>query len=373
MKKIKVRALLGSWQGYQEIVNYPPKGIEYQGISKGTSQGTYYESKKMKEFLSRIIQKIKISRMIFVKPGNYDLIHSSRGIIPLNKKPWVMDVEHAFSFTGLDPKLLKRKGIKKFVERKLAQKNCKALLCHCEASKKSFFKFLDCKKFKDKIDVLYPASHIVPIKKKSHKKIRILCILSLFRHKAGLQVLKAFSELEKKYNNIELWMRSDVPKELRKKYNSKNIRYMPYFGEILSREKLLEDIYGNCDIFLYPTFCDSFGYSQIDALVAGLPIIGTNMFAVPEVVEEGKNGLIIEIPGYDVNSGIQEHLITNMTKDEEERFVSDMVKAIEKLVKNKKLREKMGKESFKLVSEGKFSIKERNKKLRKVYEDALRK
>ena len=42
------------------------------------------------------------------------------------------------------------------------------------------------------------------------------------------------------------------------------------------------------------------------------------------------------------------------------------------LIENKKLREKMGKNSFKLVDTGKFSIKKRNKKLRRIYDEALK-
>ena len=45
MKKIRVKAIFGTWQGYQEIVNYPPEGIEYVGISKETSKGNYYEKR----------------------------------------------------------------------------------------------------------------------------------------------------------------------------------------------------------------------------------------------------------------------------------------------------------------------------------------
>ena len=84
MKKIKVKPVFGTHQIYQEIANYPPKNVEYVGIGKSTKRGEYYQSKKIKEKLGAILQKLKIPRVIFVGPGDYDLIHSSRGIIPLN-------------------------------------------------------------------------------------------------------------------------------------------------------------------------------------------------------------------------------------------------------------------------------------------------
>ena len=373
MNKIKIRPIFGSHQIYQEIVNYPPKRIEYVGIGKGTKKGRYYQSKKIKEKIGFLLQKLKIPRMSFVKPGNYDLIHSSRGIIPLNKKPWVMDVEHVHSFFGLNPHLIKNKFLKRFIEGKLSSKNCKAILCHCEATRQAFFYYLDCSKFKDKIKVLYPASHIIPIKKTKHNKIRILTVLSLFYHKGGPQILEAFSKLEKKHKNIELWIKSDVPDNFRKKYNSKNIKYFPYFGEVLSRERLLKDIYSKCDVFIYPSFCDSFGYSLIDALTAKLPVVTTNIFAIPEIIKNNKNGFVIKIPNYNLRDKfLQVHPYQKINSSDNKKIVDELVNNLEKLIKSKKLREKMSEESFKLIKSGKFSIKKRSEKLRKIYEEALK-
>jgi len=276
-KKIRVKQIFGGHQIYQEIVNFPPKDVEYLKVSKETEEGEYYESKRLKEKLGAMLQKLKIPRMMIVKPGDYDLIHSSRGIIPIqlwNKKPWVIDMEHVHSFFGLNPYLIKNKLLKKFVEKKLASKYCKRVLCHCEATRRAFFHYLDCSKFKDKIKVLYPSSHIIPMKKKPHKKIRILTVMSIFYGKAGLQVLKVFSRIQKKYPNVEFWIRADVPEKLKKKVGLKNVNYMDYFNNIVPREELIKSVYAECDIFFYPTLVDSFGYSLIDAMVAKLPIIG---------------------------------------------------------------------------------------------------
>lgn len=373
MRPIRVKALFGAWQGYQEIVNHPPEGVKYVGISGETKKGEYYQRKKIKEKVSVLIQKLKIPRIIFIWPGKYDLIHSSRGIIPITNKPWVMDIEHVHSFFGLNPNLIKKKFWKKFIEKRLASKNCRGILCHCEATRKSFYYYLDCNKFKEKIKVLYPASQLFPIKKDKHKKIRILSVISIFNNKSGPQILKAFSELNKRYSNIELWFKADTPITLKRRYLSKSIKYAGYLNEIIPRRNLLEDFYFKCDIFLYPTLTDSFGYSLIDALVAKLPIISTNLFAVPEIVEDGKNGFIIKIPGYDLNKEYsQGHPWTTLKGENEKRFIKDLIINLEKLIKNKKLREDMGKESFKKVEKERFSIEERNKKLKKIYEEALK-
>jgi len=373
IKQIKVKTIFGGHQIYQEIVNYPPQGVEYLGVSKETVSGKYYESKKMKEKLGAMIQKLKVPRMIYVKPGNYDLIHSSRGIIPLNRKPWVIDMEHVHSFFGLNPKLIKNKFWKKFIEKKLASKYCKGILCHCEATQKAFFHYLDCSKFKDKIKVLYPSSHIIPIKKKISDKIRILAVLSCFDAKAGPQVLKVFSKIEKKYPNVEFWIRADVPEQMKKKFNLKNVKYMKYLGDIIPREKLLKDIYSECDILFYPTLCDSFGYSLIDAMIAKMPIVGTNLFAVPEIVKDGENGIIVKIPSYKLKEGyVQSFSQSKMRGKTEKKFIADCYGALVKLIESKSLREAMGQKSFGRISKGNLSINARNKKLEKIYEKAIK-
>jgi glycosyltransferase involved in cell wall biosynthesis len=374
-KKIKVKQIFGGHQIYQEIVNFPPRNVEYLKVSRETGEGKYYESKKLKEKLGAMLQKLKIPRMMIIKPGNYDLIHSSRGIIPLqfwNKKPWVIDMEHVHSFFGLNPHLIKNKFLKKFIERKLSSKYCKKILCHCEATRQAFFHFLDCEKFKDKIEVLYPSSHISTFKKDPHKNIRILAIMSIFYGKAGIQVLKVFSKIQKEYPNVEFWIRADVPKKLKKEAGLKNVKYMNYFGNIIPREDLIKSVYSKCDIFFYPTLVDSFGYSLIDAMTTKLPIVSTNLYAVPEIVQDKKNGLIVKIPGYDLRKEYSQSFPWDTVIGKtEEKFVDDCYNSLSKLIQNKQLRERMGASGFERISNGDLSISARNKKLRKTYGEAI--
>ena len=53
----------------------------------------------------------------------------------------------------------------------------------------------------------------------------------------------------------------------------------------------------------------------------------------------------------------------------------EIIKKIEEkaslLIENKKLREKMSKNCLKTIKDGKFSIRERNKKLKRIYGEAL--
>ncbi len=367
-KKIKVRTVFGAHQIYQEMANHPPKNVKYGGLKSSTESGRYYQTKKVTSKLSKIFQFFHVPRMIYIPNANEDLIHSSRGILILNKNQWVMDIEHPASFAGLNLKLWKNsKMLKNIVKKKLESAHCKKIMFHCKASLEFMRKSLDCSKIQDKMTVLYPATHLIKLRAKKHKKIVILAVLSLFYEKGGLQALEAFSKLEKEHKNIELWIKSDVPEEIKKRYSSQNIRYFPYKSEILTREQLLKKYYAKADIFLYPTFADTFGYSLLDAMIAKLPIVASDNFAVPEIVKNGKNGFLVHTP-----ISYAEKPYDDECKKVNEKYALELAEKLQILVKNTSLIKNMGKHGFNLVKNGKFSIKERNKKLGRIYSEAIK-
>jgi glycosyltransferase involved in cell wall biosynthesis len=57
------------------------------------------------------------------------------------------------------------------------------------------------------------------------------------------------------------------------------------------REKL-----GQADLFLLPSRLESFGLAALEAMACEVPVIATNAGGVPEVVENGVDGYLVE-PG----------------------------------------------------------------------------
>ncbi len=57
----------------------------------------------------------------------------------------------------------------------------------------------------------------------------------------------------------------------------------------------LPRLYQQADIFVFPSIChEAFGMPIAEAMIAGLPVVATQGGAFPELVEDGKTGLIVE-------------------------------------------------------------------------------
>ena len=57
----------------------------------------------------------------------------------------------------------------------------------------------------------------------------------------------------------------------------------------------LNSYFHNADIFIFPSIChEAFGMPIVEAMSAGLPVVATQGGAFPEIVEEGKTGLLVE-------------------------------------------------------------------------------
>lgn len=129
-------------------------------------------------------------------------------------------------------------------------------------------------------------------KRKKHNTINFLYAGRLIKQKGVENILKSFSNLEKKNNNIRLYIAGDGP-ELQKyksTFNSKNI----FFLGKLSYEELVK-YYAITDVFLYPPLWpEGLPTSILEAGLMNCAVIGTDQGGIKEVLINKKNGLIVD-------------------------------------------------------------------------------
>ena len=368
MKKLNVYMNPGVHPQFKQILNYPPKNVKYfYDEPKGDHNSLFMRRKRI---LITFAQKyLQLPRMMAVRNAEkYDLIHSTRGILIRNRKPWIVDIESGAAFAGLDWSSLQKPVMKKIIRRYLMSPYCKKIIPQSDAAKRSLLENLDCSGFEHKIETLYLAYPAVKLKRKKSDKVRISFIGKFYLEKGGHDLQEAFKILNKKYpGKLILKMKSNVPEE--HKLKLPNVKYLENIPDPM---KFYDEIFGDCDIYVQPTTIDSFGVSILEAMSTGLPIVCTDDFTLPELVQEGYNGFLVKSPVHWYDHRFNLRQWEKIAHEDHPETVKELVEKISILIENPKLREKMGKNSFRLVASGKFSIKERNKQLRRIYEEALK-
>lgn len=86
-------------------------------------------------------------------------------------------------------------------------------------------------------------------------------------------------------------------------------------------------LYSQADVFVFPSLWEGFGIVLLEAMSYGLPIVASNVSAIPELVEDGENGFLV--PPADPQA---------------------LASAIARLVEDSELRKKMGQRGYRMAA-----------------------
>lgn len=355
---------------YKYLLEESPKGINYLSNlnQKGviTNKKFFWFSNFLKRNIRRLTElfKFNIPNAHLSPVEDYDLIHCAHCLSKNLDKPWVSDIEMiaSLAISGMS----RKKGQRK-VKKILMRENCKKILPWTDSTKKELLKLYP--ELEKKVETVYPA---IPLGKKLNLKdgkIRILYATRYFWLKGGLIALEVLSKLKKKYGEkVEITFISDIESPILQK------RYPLVQMKNLVKKEEMEKLYSTSDIYFYPSFVDTFGFGILEALSYGLPIVSVdtaNTLSRKELIDEGLTGFITS-----VNNNLFSKIMKskeNLLLDSEVRFlINQIFSNCCKFIDDEKLREKMSNNCIKVIKEGKFSIKERNKQLKRIYEEALK-
>lgn len=373
---------------YKELVMYPPPG--YQFITQKTSWDKAFTAAAKVNTIYSLQQKVlgKIMPVNLAKaylerlkkpPKGTDLTYAT-GHLVFRKEPWVVDLEFITQLAGYNLGHFKR--YRRLIGRVLSSEYCQKIICWTEAGKKTVLANMDCQDFEHKV-----VSVPLAVRQKNFTKdygnqetIKLLFVGSAnihgeFEYKGGKEALEAFILLTKKYSNLELTVRSDVPKQIKDKY--KGLGNLRLIEGIIPWEQL-EQEFKSADLFLFPSHSTP-GLAILDAMSYELPVVTTDVWANPEMVTDGKTGFVIKkservpyytensIPNWDFLKG-SKFMKSIETTDPE--VVAELAEKVSLLVENRELRKSMGKAGRWEIEHGKFSIEERNEKLKRIFDEA---
>ncbi|GAJ12271.1 unnamed protein product, partial [marine sediment metagenome] len=89
--------------------------------------------------------------------------------------------------------------------------------------------------------------------------------------------------------------RTSYSKAIEKKVSSldaKKRRNIILINNFQDSEK--SDLFASCDIFAMPSEVESFGIAYLEAWASGKPVIGCRIGAVASLIDEGKDGILVE-------------------------------------------------------------------------------
>ncbi len=126
----------------------------------------------------------------------------------------------------------------------------------------------------------------------------LFCVQGIrFVSKGGIETMRAVNQLY--CNGVKVHLTiitkiSDVDESILKEIKSYSFITLYDFTFTYSE---LEQIYANTNILIQATSDESFGLTILEAMKGGCALIGSKMYAIPEMIHDGFNGYLVE-PNY---------------------------------------------------------------------------
>ena len=183
-------------------------------------------------------------------------------------------------------------------------------------------------------------------KSTKNKTLKVVLIARMLKDKGVREFIEAAEILYKRKNKIKMILVGDIDpfnisslslNEINKAVTDGYVEYLGHQTDILS-------IYQSADIACLPSYREGLPKSLIEAASCGLPIITTDVPGCRQMVDNGNNGILVEV-----------------------KNPLSLANGIEALVNNKDLLIKMGKYSRKMAVE-KFDYKHVLDSFMNIYE-----
>ena len=352
--------------------------------NKKSSKKKFSYKEVLVNFLKTILLKvfdffnIPIIKLLIPRERFYFDYYLEDFYLPLSSKKIIFyQIENIGDFVNFDFKKLSSRLCLILIRTFLLSNRCKYVFCMTEASKITCINMLNIPENKHyKFQVIYPTMKPFETKERNQNdKIQLLFMSTVnklnlnynFYMKGGKLTLQAYEKLKLKYKNLMLAYKGYVPPKYKKQLE--NLPGIKFYST-LPYDQLL-NLYETSDIFIFPTYGDTLGFTFLEAMAHGLPIISIdNNFANSELVIDEKTGFIVKTSLKFLkypNKKIYPDWIAkkiwykNLQRECDVVGLNNLVEKLEILIQNKELREKFGENGQKRLIDGDLSITHRNK------------
>lgn len=350
-----------------EASRVPPQGVAYTFL-KPTSQRHPFFRSPIKGFLRSFDDR------------DVDIVESVLSPTP-TQKPWIYSLAcyqeaTAFGLLRVPMPLAMRQA---YLNQLFRADNFKRLVFWSEAALRTMFEY---GRVRDemiirKATVVRPAiAEPVIASEPREGRFNLLFSGDFFR-KGGHHVVDAFETLLKELPFATLTLCCDFAidfqthdSDLKREY-IRRIQCNPSIrvGRV-TRQEMLEHVLPASDVYLLPTYAEAFGFAVLEAMAYGVPVIATDVFAIPELLPSERFGMLIPAKDLPIREIIQGYVVRAVPKDVHQ-YLSDAVLArLRRLVSSPPDR-------ISIITAAReralteFSFERRNREMREIYMEAL--
>jgi alpha-maltose-1-phosphate synthase len=126
-----------------------------------------------------------------------------------------------------------------------------------------------------------------PVEPRTRQPLRFLFLGLVSARKGVPLLLEAWQQL--KLNDAELWLVGPVSEQ--EKVLIPDLPGLKVLGKYPHQE--LPELLRQCDVLVFPSYCEGFAMVLLEALASGMPIITTEATAGPDLIEDGIEGRLI--------------------------------------------------------------------------------
>ncbi len=354
----------------QELRDNPPTGVQYSFLQPVTGKFRWLKS-PIKGFMREY------------ESSDCDLIEAILSPISTNKQ-WILSLSNfqeaiAFNILGLP---LPRAFRTAYITSLLCRENCRKIYFWSQAGFRSMVDYGGIKdqQILGKTEVIYPG-----IREVSSDRIRYsdrvddttMLFSGYFFRKGGVNVVDAFEEIQKVYPRVKLRLCCSEEIDFVTENHSLKQEYLEKIKNNsgiqmgrATRQELFSQILPETDIFLIPTYVETFGFAILEAMSFGLPIISTTHFAIPEMIQHEASGFLINTNAFDCEKLFRGYSVKAIPTNFREYVTRELVRFLLKLIESPELRKSLGQQAH-LVATTKFSITKRNASMLEIYQSVI--
>jgi glycosyltransferase involved in cell wall biosynthesis len=207
-----------------------------------------------------------------IKP-DVDLIHSAQFLLRNPPKPYVVDFEQVGVFSLYQQKALTRPWARERLRRTILDDRCKHLLPWSDAARDGLLNVAG-DSVAHKVTTVRPAIRpaVATPKARGEGPLRVLFVGTAFYEKGGVEAVRAATRAD----HVQLDVISYVPPEF--PIPPQVTVHVP------ARRDLVERLYAQSHVLLFPSHMDTFGWVVMEAMAHGLPVIAPGHLALDELI-----------------------------------------------------------------------------------------